>query len=117
MKLRNPMMLCAALLLAALLAACASLGMAPADTLNKKALAAHTTIEGIAKSASLLRSANKLSDTDKQHVVDTLIEAEAGIYIAQTLAKTDINAGMAKIDMSVAVLTALQTYLATKESK
>lgn len=93
-------------------AGCAQLPAA--DTFNKKAIAAHNTVAAIAKTATTLRQAGKLSDADRDNIVATLKSAEAGIDLATLAAKTDSTAGMTKLDTSIAVLTALQTYLLTK---
>lgn len=103
------------ILLAFTIAACAQLGVPAADTFNKKAVAAHNTVSGIAKAATTLRAAGKLSDADRDNIVATLRSAETGIDLATMVAKTDAPAGMTKLDTSIAVLAALQTYLLTKE--
>lgn len=103
------------ILATALLTACAQLGVPAADTFNKKAVAAHNTVTAVAKAATTLRAAGKLSDADRDNVVATLRSAETGIDLATMVAKTDAPAGMTKLDTSIAVLTALQTYLLTKE--
>lgn len=98
----------------ALLTACASLGVQSPTTFNQKAVAAHATVEGVAKTALGLRQAGKLSDADRDNVVATLKSAESGIDLATLVAKNDPAGGMTKLDASIAVLTALQAYLATK---
>ena len=99
----------------ALLTVCASLGIPDADTFNKKAMVAHGTVAAIAKSATSLRAAGKLSDADRDNIVATLKNAEMGIDMATMVGKTDPAAGVTKLDTSIAVLTALQAYLLTKE--
>ena len=102
------------ILLAFTIAACAQLGVPAADTFNKKAVAAHNTVSGIAKAATALRAAGKLSDADRDNVVATLRSAETGIDLATMIAKTNPQAGIDKLSATVAVLSALQAYLATK---
>lgn len=106
-------LLCA-LALATLMIGCAGLGVSAPQTFNQKAVAAHVTVEGIAKTALSLRQAGKLSDADRDNVVATLRSAEAGIDLATMTAKTNPQAGADKLSATIAVLTALQTYLATK---
>lgn len=96
------------------LQACSALGVQAPQTFNAKAVAAHATVEGLAKSALALRAAGKLSDADRDNIVATLRSAESGIDLATLVAKNDPAGGMTKLDASIAVLTALQTYLATK---
>lgn len=94
--------------------ACASLGVSAPATFNQKAVAAHSTVEGVAKTATGLRLAGKLSDQDRDNVVASLRAAEQAIDIATLTAKADPAGGTAKLDAAIAALTALSTYLATK---
>lgn len=96
------------------LVSCAGLGVPPADTFNKKLLAAYTTVEGVAKSASDLRAAGKLSDADRDNVVTTGKSALAGLDLAKQVYATDPAAGEDKLTATITVLTALQAYLAAK---
>lgn len=100
----------------AILGACAQLGVQAPATFNQKAVAAHATVEGVAKTALQLRQAGKLSDQDRGNVVASLTAAEQAIDIATLTAKADPAGGTAKLDAAIAALTALQTYLATKGS-
>ena len=50
-------------------------------------------------------------------MVKVLTDAESGLQLAKTLRTSDPVAGMSKLDASVAILTALQNYLLTKELK
>ena len=115
-------------LAAALLTGCAVLPDAPltsaagvsrpaARDFNAGYLAAQKTITAIANGASTLRAAGRLSDADRDNVVKVLTDAESGLQLAKTLHTADPVAGMSKLDASVAILTALQNYLLTKELK
>lgn len=101
-------------LLAFALVACASVGVQAPATFNQKVLAAHSTVTAIANSASTLRATGKLSDADRDNVVSTLRSAEAGIDLAVLTYKTNSQAGGDKLTATITVLTALQTYLASK---
>lgn len=98
----------------ALLTACASLGVPSAETVNQKAVAAYTTVEGVANAITSLRAAGKLSETDRDNMVASLRSAITGIDIAKQLGSTNPGAGMSKLDAQIAILTALNGYLATK---
>lgn len=100
---------------ALLLAACAQLGVPAADTFNKKALVAYTTVEGVAKTAASLRAAGKLSDSDRENVLTTGRAAVTGIELAKQIYTTNPQAGDDKLTATITVLAALQTYLASKE--
>jgi cbb3-type cytochrome oxidase cytochrome c subunit len=94
---------------ALLLTACAAFGVPPATTFNTRALAATNTVQVVAKQAITMRAAGKLSDADRDNVVATLRTVEGGIDIASK------TGDITKLDATVAILTSLQTYLATKE--
>jgi len=96
---------------------CAQLGVQAPQTFNQKAVAAHGTVEGIAKTALTLHQAGKLSESDRVNIVATLRSTEQGIDLATVVSKTDPVGGLTKLDASIAVLAALQTYLATKGAK
>lgn len=101
-------------LLVVLMGACASIGMIAPKTFNERLIAGYTAVEGIAKAASTLRSAGKLGDSDRDNVVATLRSAQTGLDLAASIAKTDPAAGANKLDATLALLTALNAYLATK---
>ena len=113
MTRHNPIQYLLALLMV-LLSACSSMGALPADTFNKKLLAGYSTVEVLAKSAATLRAAGRLSDADRDNVVDTLRNATAGLDLAAQVGNADPAAGMTKLNATLSVLTALQAYLATK---
>lgn len=114
LSLRQAWTLLAALVLATLMIACAQLGVDSPATFNQKAVAAHQTVEGIAKLSLTLHQAGKLSEADRTNIVSTLRTAEQGVDLATIAAKTDPAGGLSKLNASIAVLTALQAYLATK---
>lgn len=104
----------ASLALVTLLIGCAQLGASAPQTFNQRILASYTTVEAVANSASYLRAVGKLSEADRDNVVSTARTAIAGIDVAAQVGKTDPVAGQAKLTATIAVLTALQSYLATK---
>lgn len=112
---RQPFFALWSLFLVILVAACAQLGVPAADTFNKRALAAYTTVEGINKTATSLKAAGKLSDSDRENIISTSRSAVAGIDLARQVHATNPQGGEDKLTAMIAVLTALQTYLATKE--
>ena len=102
---------------ALVLCACAQLGVPAADTFNKRLLAGYHTVDAVANTASALRAAGKLSDADRDNVVNTGRTAVAGLDVARMLHATNPQAGEDRLTATIAVLTALQTYLATQGSK
>lgn len=104
-----------AFVFALLLAACAQLGVPAADTFNKRLLAGYQTVETIASTAGTLRTAGKLSDSDRDNVVATSRTAIAGLDVAKQVYATNPQAGDDKLTATITVLSALSAYLATKE--
>jgi hypothetical protein len=100
-----------------LVTACAAIGVPSPDTFNKRALAGYSTVEGIAKTASELRTAGKLSDADRDNVVATSRTAIAGLDLARQVHSANPQAGEDKLSATITVLAALQAYLATKGAK
>lgn len=98
-----------------MLFACAQLGVPAADTFNKKALVAYSTVEGVAKTAASLRAAGKLSDSDRENVLTTGRAAVTGIELAKQMRPADPQAAEDKLTATITVLSALSAYLASKE--
>jgi hypothetical protein len=99
------------LIFAFVLQGCAEL--AP-DTFNKKLATGYATVQTVNQSASTLLSAGKITKKDAQNVVDTSRAALVGLDAAKDLAATDLASAETKLAATAAILTALQTYLATK---
>jgi hypothetical protein len=109
--LKNAAAYMAVLVIAFAASACAEL--AP-DTFNKKLATGYATVQTVNQSASTLLMAGKITKRDAQNVVDTSRTAVVGLDAAAQLGKTDLAAADAKLNATIAILTALQTYLATK---
>jgi len=120
------------LLFAAILAACAQFGTPPVDTFNKRVAVAYATVQTVADGALSAYKAGKLSDSDRTNVVTTGRAAVQGIMVAQNLhlqacplrpqvetpdPACSAPAADAKLTATLAVLSALQAYLATQEVK
>jgi hypothetical protein len=120
------------LIFVTVLAACAQLGTPPVDTFNKRVAVAYATVQTVAEGATAAYTAGKLSDSDRTNVVTTGRAAVQGIMVAQTLhlqacpLRPQIEtpdpactapAADAKLTATLAVLSALQAYLATQGVK
>lgn len=103
--------------LAVALAACAQLGLAPADTFNKRVAVAVTTVQTVSDAATASLQAGKLSLSDAKNVATTSRQALQAIDVATTLHATNAQAGEDKLAATLAILTALQSYLATQGVK
>lgn len=104
--------LTACMLMLAVLTACAS--MAQPDTFNKKAAAAYVTVQTVAESANAAYKAGKLSKDDAANVVATTRATVQAIDVANVIYQSNAKAGEDKLAAALAVLTALQAYLATQ---
>ena len=98
------------------LTACAVVGAPTPDTFNKKLLQGYATVQAVAHTASALRTAGKLSDADRDNVVQTNRQAVAALDIAALAAKTDLDAADAKLQSALVVLQALQGYLVKQQA-
>ncbi len=114
MKRLNPYTYVMALL-CALLVACAQLGLPTPDTMNEKIAAAQVSVTQLRTSATQLLQAGKISSSDATNVLTTTDAARAGIDVARTVSAQDPAAAQAKLTATVAVLSALQVYLASKQ--
>lgn len=110
---------------AAVVMGCTALGVPAADTFNKKMAAGYATVQVVAESAKSAYTAGKLSEKDRTNVVTTTRAAIEGLDLAQTAYSATCPASAppgcvapaadAKLVATLAVLTALQAYLATQQ--
>lgn len=98
-----------------LLSACTALGIAPADTFNKKELAAINTVDAVVQSTSTLLAAGQITSADAQQVHDQAVNLKAGLEIADQIHSSNPAAGDDKLAATIAGLTALQSYLAGRK--
>ena len=104
----------ATFLLLFIVAACAQLGLETPQTPEQKVAAGYATATAINQSATSLLNAKKISSADAQHVLDSTRNARAGLDIAKTIAKVDPKAADAKIQTQLAILNALNSYIASR---
>ena len=96
------------------LSACAQLGIAPADTFNKKVAAGYSTVAAVADTANALAAQGKLSKADAEKVHATIDGSIAGLAAAEGIAKTDPAAADNRLTAIIAALQAAQAILASK---
>lgn len=99
------------------IAACANLGMQQPDTFNKKVAVAYTTVTAVAESATTALKAGKLSTSDANNVVTTSKAALAAIDVAVAMSVSNPTGANDKLTSTLAILTALQAYLAAQGVK
>lgn len=102
---------------AALISACTALGMQQPDTFNKKVAAAYTTVQTVADSATAALKVGKLAQNDAVNVVATGKAAITALDVATSMHATDPAGAENKLAATLAILTALQGYLATQGVK
>jgi hypothetical protein len=98
----------------ACLCACAQLGIAPADTFNKKLAAGYTTVSAVADMANNAVLSGTLQKDDAKKVLATVTSAVEGLDLAAKMAASDPAGASTKLDLTIAAITALQTYLISK---
>jgi len=96
-------------------AGCAQLGVPTPETLNQKIAVAVASVTTVRQSTVTLLMAGKISAADAQNIQAQADNVIAGAQIARTIAPTDPAAADAKLQATIQVLTALQSYLAAKQ--
>jgi hypothetical protein len=114
-QVQSVFQLFALMCVALVLAACSSV---PAvDTFNKQLAAGYTTVDAIAQSTSAALAADKITQADAATVVTTARGALSALDVASQMHATNPAGAADKLQATLAVLTALQGYLATKGAK
>lgn len=96
---------------------CAQLGIATPETLSQRIAVTVATVTTVRQTATTLLVAKKISADDAQNIQSQADNVVAGAVIARNLAPVDPAAADAKLQQTRAVLLALQSYLASKETK
>jgi hypothetical protein len=96
------------------LAACAQLGIPAADTFNKKLAAGYVAVGAVAEAANNAVVSGALSKSDAKNVLASAEAAVQGLDLASTMSKTDMAGASTRLDLTIAAITALQTYLISK---
>jgi hypothetical protein len=84
------------------------------QTFNERLAAGYKTVELITDTTTVLRQANKISKADKDNVAATNSTALAALDVTASMSKTDLTGADAKLTATLAILTQLQAYLASK---
>lgn len=117
MTLRRPyqrMQSMAAILMLAMLSACASLGLPTAQTFNEKLAVAYGSVTQVRETAAQLLVAKKITVEDAVNVQVAADTARQGLDVARAQHATDPTGTMSKLDAIRTALTALAGYLATR---
>lgn len=84
------------------------------QSFNARAQTAYQGIAGLANTTQTLLAADKISADDAQNVVTVGTNLKTGVDIAVQVHATDAQAGSDKLAATIAGLTALQAYLASR---
>ncbi len=97
-----------------LLVACAQLGLPTPQTMNEKIATAQGSVTQVRTSATQLLVAKKITSADATNVLKSTDAAAEGVAVARSISTTDPTGANSKLTAAVTILTALQTYLASK---
>lgn len=98
-----------------LLMACAELGLAPADTFEKKLAYAYGTYTAVQQSAASALAAKEITKADAQQVLTLGDQARALLDAAKVVG--DPTEAQNKLLLATQILQQLQTYLQQHRSK
>lgn len=111
-KLRN----LSVFLLVFALAACAQLGIAPADTFNKKVAAAAASVQTIYDAGNAAYQADKITTEQASNLVDALNGVLATLNTAEKMHAADPTGAETKLAAALQILTALNAYIITHQA-
>lgn len=99
----------------AVLSACAQLGLQAPETFNERLAVGVSSVTQVRLTAANLLNQKTISKEDAENVMKQTDMASDALRIARSVSVTDPAAADAKLRATVAALTALQTYLASKQ--
>ena len=94
-----------------LLSSCASLGIAPAESLDQKIAYAQGTDTAVLTASTAALRAGQITADDHEHVIKMAEEVKSILDSAKILSSTEPAVAANKLQLATAVLTQLQTYL------
>jgi hypothetical protein len=98
-------------LLSALLTACQSLGLAPAQSLDQRLAYGYSTYSAVQFAAANAKNAGEISASDAEAVLKLADQSRVLLDGAKVLLATDPNGAATKLGLAVAILTELQSQL------
>lgn len=97
-----------------ILAACTSLGVPPADTFNKQAAAAVSSVNAASQLSLTLLQARKITPDESDAFVDRAESAQEAIDLVRSLRSTDPAGAQDRLN---AIIVALQVLTAELETR
>lgn len=102
-------------ILLVLVVGCAALGLPTPQSFNEKLLTAYSGVTTVRAAGDALIVAKKISSADAENVQKQADNVRAGLDIASSMQDSTLAA--AKLNSTVAILTALQAYQAYLETR
>lgn len=102
-------------MLALVVSGCAQLGLPQADTFNERLAVGYGAVTEVRTLATTLLNAKKISSADAQNVLAQTDAARAGLDLARSMSVSNIAAAEGKLSAAKAVLSAVQSYLASRQ--
>lgn len=99
------------------IAGCAQLGVPTPETMPQRIAVGLSNVTQVRKAAVVLLKADKISVKDAENIQAQADNAATALNIARVIAVEDPAGANAKVTSAIAVLTALDAYLASKEPK
>lgn len=100
-----------------LLASCAQLGLAPAQSFDQKLAYAEQVDTAVLTASTAALRAEQISSDDHAKVIAMADQAKGLIDSAKLLSTTDPTGANAKLALATSVLTQLQQYLNSRKGK
>lgn len=97
------------------IAACQTLGIPEADTINKRIVVANGTIESIANTISTLVDNGRISHEQAETYVGRLKEGATGVDLVRKLKDTNPAEASQRLDAVVVALSLLKNELEARE--
>lgn len=98
------------------LAGCATIGIHAPDSFEERIVAGYSTVQALADSTALLLEAGEINAEDARNIHTQLTTAKEGLDITRRIHDGgDITTAEGRLQATIAGLTAIQTYLRSKQ--
>lgn len=113
----HPLVLSVAMMLIAISAACAQLGVSSPDTFDKKLVAGYAGVKAASDSVMTLYQSGRISADEARSASYSLHQVVAGLDTARSVAQTDPKGGDDRLALAITSLGALQTFLLQRQQQ
>lgn len=112
---RKPLYAAFAAYLLVILTACTTIGVPAPQTFNERLAAAYSTVTAARDTTATLLTSGKLTAADAQNVNTQCDNLRSALDVARTLRITDPVEADSRLSATIAALTALQSYLESRQ--